>query len=463
MSIKLFRYIVPFSFGDVDIGEAIDKISGGEFNYLNSAIRYKWEPVCCEDLTNGDSDLLEFFVDYFDSENSNSLGKVFKLTNKGASCIISCNKKLKTKKEGEKKEEKSCSFCIENIRLFVFRTGIGFLCYDATVTSNLSDEDAEKFQYEFKEISHSSNKIAIILSESESTNVSLAELLTSIINSTGLPGVHYHPERASTKLGKKPDKALLYTCIVSEDKSACEQSVRIICGYKESYKMIEDISHVNTFLNISWYTVKEGSGVIAYSDESNERFINNGFVNKVKYEYFLIYLFTLYQSYSTNLLSAQIANLLPSDARSFSDEGTMEAVSDVLEGIEHKINVFLLKSTFSTVSYVQPHNTYYDLCKKALRIDEDIKCLSDGVAPLNKMQRIRKEEREKKIQEKQGKINDIIGIVIAFFGLFSVLTDGVAFFEGFLSMKPLSYVFAAFVFVVFVALFILYIRLNKRR
>ncbi len=451
--LRFFRHIVPFYFP-----EDYDKVISGLRSYIDDTGEYTYKPLS---LTKGDSDLYEHILKSFavpgSSDEKSELGKAFGLSVKN------------NKNDGYKKElvfscalnetRRDLNIVLSEFRLILFRTSIGFLTYDLDIRPpegvELTIADLQKIQYELKEIAQNKDK----KKNNELSGLDkkfkgcLGGWIKELLSLTVCENVGFFPNRKSSVVGNKPDKALLYTYIL-DPKPDCgdlpksgshKERIRLVLGMKDSYDIVDDVKFTSSFKNIFWYAAYEASGVIAYYGESNEKFLKS-FDDRVKHDYFIIYLLTLYRHYSTIKLFSELSGKLSADFADYSDPSKNKELSQKLEEFESKINVFLLKSSFSSVSYIDQHNKYYNFCKEQLRIEENIKSLSDGLTPLAKMQRIYKDQKENEDREKSEKKEqeireqqeaeqkkhdrkmDILGIAFTLFGVASILTDGFGYF-----------------------------------
>ena len=160
------------------------------------------------------------------------------------------------------------------------------------------------------------------------------------------------------------------------------------------------------FANVLWMASREGCGYYAWVDDKNEQFFTGNLYSKIINDYFLLYIRTLYQSYSLLRFSVKISKLLPNDVNKYllvSDE--TEAISGKIDRISTEINLFLVKSIATSVSHIHHQNEFYQyLCEK-FKIEEDVRSVTAGLDSLCRIQHEtvlkKQEEAEKKAREIQ--------------------------------------------------------------
>ena len=239
-------------------------------------------------------------------------------------------------------------------------------------------------------------------------------------------GITFWAERESkAKNGGKiriPDKALLFQYLFIEPVTENDRNnlvFRIANGYDEKYNVPEsiDASVYKPFGNISYYVTDAGMACVATDDETNSKFLKEGFPEKYVRDYFFIYLLLLYQSYSCSHYS-RLLTKLPAEEKMFNKK---PAYIDKLESLDGQINLFLVKSVFESVSNIHHQNGMYRYGKNMLCIEEDIRSLTVGLDALENME---KEKRSRKVDLALG----VFGIIVAI----SVLIDGLNLVDWFL-------------------------------
>ncbi|MGN0655746.1 MAG: hypothetical protein ACI4KR_03065 [Ruminiclostridium sp.] len=465
----LFRYIVPFTIDDSRYDEVVEKLSTtGGMDIVSDGRTYSWKSrnpntgIPFSIINEGKTEILNCVTHSISFDRNTAIGSVHELYSNEKFDTYNNEKEYipYSKRLIFQLERSNYKFTLSDAKLLLFRTGIGFLCYDVEFDNEITAKTAEEFQSKFrilllksklaeyrerqKQIPGTKDKeIYENLDGKPGEAFCIGDLVTNLVTAIGTD-FSIWPIGSNIKGNSK---AILYTyiCTRSKPQSAIDlpytaaeadefkRYLSIIRGIKASYNDSSG-SSIKPFEHISWITYYEGSGVIATPkecDENNVDFCENKLPELFKTDYFMIYILALYQSYSALHLSARIADELPGNTEAFKDENEMNNLSEKLEIIEHKINVFLLKSSFATVSHINQHNDYYDLCKKVLRIDADVKSLSDGVSPLAKMQRIRIDAQNSEKDKERSMREKLLRVLIAIFGLASILTDAVSFIYGF--------------------------------
>ena len=465
----IFRYIVPFTIDDSRYDEVVDKLSTtGGMDITADGKTYSWKSsnpntgIPFSIINEGKTEIMSCVTHSISVDRNTAIGSVHELysnekyeTDNNKEEYIPYSKKLIFQLE-----RINYKFTLSEAKLLLFRTGIGFLCYDVEFENEITAKTAEEFQSKFrilllksklaeyrerqKQIPGTKDKeIYENLDGKPGEAFCIGDLVTNLVTAIGTD-FSIWPIGSNIKGNSK---AILYTYICTRSKpqstidlpyTAAESDeykryLSIIRGIKASYNDSSG-SSIKPFEHISWITYYEGSGVIATPeecDDNNINFCESKLPELFKTDYFMIYILALYQSYSALHLSARIADELPVNTGAFTDENEINNLSEKLEIIENKINVFLLKSSFATVSHINQHNDYYDLCKKVLRIDSDVKSLSDGVSPLAKMQRIRIDAQNEEKEKERSRREMLIRILLTVFGLASILTDAVSFIYGF--------------------------------
>ncbi len=241
-----------------------------------------------------------------------------------------------------------------------------------------------------------------------------------------------------------PDKALLFNYIMMEtpdEELTAEQgellaqnAYYITSGYKDSYLFAEDYKQhmFHPFQNIYWYITKEGCGCYVMSTRKNAEFFRSGMKDKVKQDYFMLYLLMLHQSYTLLGYAQMIAYELPADDKEYLAE--QAAYYETMENLTSKLNTFLVKGAYASVSHIQHQNGFYQYGIERLSIKEDVQSVSVGVEALAQIQRLKYEEQEAS-REKIEENNLTIGLgLLSLLAIFSALTDAYGFVDGLMTL-----------------------------
>lgn len=251
-----------------------------------------------------------------------------------------------------------------------------------------------------------------------------------------------------------PDKAILFQyCVMDMGTEGSEAFLdgiyHLTNGYKESYLTPADMQGEMLFLseNTCCYTTKEGSGYYVRRRAQNEAFFQQNMKKRMMTNYFLLYLHLLYQSYSLLHFAGEIQKQLSGDAEDYRE--TSGPFGERLERIRTDINVFLIKSVNTSVSYLDQHNLYYQYSEKRLNIRADIESITTGLHSLEEVLKMRDQrKKEQETRKANDKVTFALGL-LSLFGLISICVDGFTL-VGFVKEKWLfAYLPDAFLYLVF--------------
>ena len=316
------------------------------------------------------------------------------------------------------------------IGLSIFRNGIGFVWYDISLrhmdTSFVTDTDIIiNFQNKFKELNRKSNISRIVLEENDSSFV-LGEwientLLADIKGKRFYPGrIHCSNSGYSTKV---PDKALLYTYYIAfgdmDTQELLKLNYRLSSGYDTKYKLLNSIVEncFTPFENVVWKITKEGCGCAVNTDEKDS-FFTRLFVDKVRNDYFILYLLLLYQSYSLLMYAEKIELKMSANPEFYLNSKDDTKIQRLLA----EMNTFTMKSTHASVSHIQHQNDFYEYGMTRLRIREDAESVVAGAESLDEMQNL----VEAKEKEKNDSVINTALALLSVWAFFSAISDGVA-------------------------------------
>lgn len=412
-NLKLSRYIIPFSY-DGNYTEICEKISSN------------WElrkpPTSEQDIYEYVADSL-YSTEKAISESENDIGSLWipkKQSNIHFPHLIYTD------------IESGIQYKIysHEIGLSIFRNGMGFVWYDISLrnidASFVTDTDTIiNFQNKFKELNRKSNISRIKLERDDSTFL-LGEwiekiLLADINNKRFYPGrKHCINENYISKI---PDKALIYTYyIVLEDidtTDLAKLNYRISSGYDTKYKL-SDVVLDKSFIpfdNVVWKVSQEGCGCGVVTDE-RDTFFNRLFVDKVRSDYFTLYLLLLYQSYSLLMYAEKIELKMSANPEFYLKNKDDSKIQRLLA----EMNTFTMKSTHASVSHIQHQNEFYEYGMNRLRIREDEESVVAGAESLGEMQKL-VEEKEK--EKNESVVNTALAL-LSIWAFFSAISDGVA-------------------------------------
>lgn len=401
------RYIVPFKF-DGSFNDAVSKIDHNEL----------WER--CIDA-NGliDSDLYSYVRNEFKFDDSKEVSSKkmgfewsFKHTGTIKELIYS------------QKEIKKFDVAIADAGLLVFRNNLGLFWYELAIKDKSIDSvQLLYFQNKVREIN--SGNIAVLWEKkNEDSNYlepfSLAKWLHKCISYLGVNYFSERPNAYKSMLSNSipsykvieekdeslflPNKAILFTYASLEDNEKNNKFsyvFHLTNGYDDSYHFSEEISEEikQPFDNAYWYATQEGASYIVWPSEDNKHFYNDYFVNnRVRSDYFTLYLKALYQSFSLLIYAERIQTEISAENGNYLDEIEDKNISALCA----EVNLFLAKSMATSVSHIHHQSEFYVYLKKQLRIHDDIKSVTSGLEALDVLHREQdKIESEKELRERE--------------------------------------------------------------
>ncbi|MCR4788912.1 MAG: hypothetical protein K5888_10005 [Lachnospiraceae bacterium] len=418
------RFIIPFYFDTTNL----------DFDDLENRDQDHWE---LSKKDSQESDLYEYITDsllrkdYYTRFRDNILGAVYKY--KGRRCSFRHEYYTDT----ENKENKSDIGCA-GIGLYLFASGIGFLWMELKINDNRIIVD---FVNEFKEMVRSDSRISTIVTKDIDKDTVIPEnyifkndKIYKVIDKTNYRGYYvreilntlkcditFIPSR-NTQKGDLPDKAIIFNHVKLDEKDFEETAYRLTRGYNRNY-IISDSEYDNMmhpFGNVILFATGEGCG---YYVKGGKEFVDG---SKIMSDYFTLYILALYQTYSLLRISEKIASDMPTSPDMY--DHFSKKIHGKLKMINTDLNVFMAKSIYSSVSFVQHQNNFYNYIIKELRIREDIESISSGIVALRDMQT----NLEKDVEEKRERIINGILTFLAALGIlqsFSAILDIISFFN----------------------------------
>ncbi len=232
-----------------------------------------------------------------------------------------------------------------------------------------------------------------------------------------------------------PDKPLLFSyCLLEAADDAAEDAgemraftFRLANGYMTSYLYSPEIDQQirQPFENAFWYASQEGAAYSALVRPENEETFSNTIYQKVRTDYFSLYLKSLYQSFSLLIYAQKIQMDIPAILKA-GDKGELPSVEPITK-LLGEISLFLTKSMATSVSHIHHQSDYYIYLKKRLRIKEDVESVTAGMNALEVLLRERAEEAEK---QRDYRMQAILAM-FALLGIFSAFADCKGFFDHF--------------------------------
>ncbi len=427
------RYLIPFFFDYEGDGYSllVEHIINEEKNYKNFGLpkdckwieKGFWENYKNDKVTYPEMDIYSYLLELFGSENMNN-----DEANLGTSFVLRTNGTLLSLQYVPVPNGNEINFHCNNIGMLLFRNGIGFLWYDIEFCKLITVEDYVSFVHDFKELARTnSQKFRRITGKDSYEIFCMGKWAIQLLETSSL-NIHFWAER-KVKMEDNteiviPDKALLfqYLYVDSLDKQKRNDlAFRIGNGYDQKYKAsaLLESEIYEPFGNISFYVSKAGLAYVASNNDTNSDFFENNFIGKFVRDYFFIYVLNLYQTYSCSHYS-RLLTKLPADVKTIDNN---EIYVNRIESLDTQINLFLVKSTYETVSNIQHQNGAYIYSKQALRIEEDMESLTKGLRALRSIEdEKQKEIEQERIDKKDRAINNGL-ILFGFIAVVSAMID----------------------------------------
>lgn len=371
-----------------------------------------------------------------DEENANNEAKL------GASYTFSTNG-LIFKLDYLHGMERIPVFC-NDLGIVIYKNGLGFIWYEIGTKNSIDVTTYIDLQHDIKELARPNNTkfVKKYYDEQDKKAVSIpfcmGVWISRVFNTQDL-GISFLAER-KIEDGEKsvcvPDKALLFQYLFLEKTCADDRKdilFHVSNGFNASYNTPESIE-LNTykpFANSEFYISNAGMCCLVTNEDSNENFFTHQFKDRYVRDYFFIYILLLYQSYSCVHFSRLLTEL-PADEKTFRRD--LQYV-DKLDVLSNRVNLFLVKSVFDSVSNMHHQNGVYRYGKDALSIEADIRSLTVGLDALraveferkNQEEQLVQKEKEKQEAEDKEKREQKIDRALTLFGLLvviSALLDG---------------------------------------
>lgn len=360
--------------------------------------------------------LLELLREEKESLNEASLGTAFELKTSGSLfnlCYVS------------DKERKGIDFRCKDLGILLFKNGVGFIWYDIDLGKTITTDEYLEFQHEFIELSRThSNKFRRKTGRDIYETFCMGKWLAQFLN-TSVLGIKFWAERKTWVEETDsemciPDKSLLFQYVfinTAEKQERMDIAFQIANGYDKKYNPPSTLASeiYEPFGNACFYISKTGMAYVVSDDESNGAFFENNFKEKFIKDYFFIYVLLLYQTYSCAHYS-RLLTKLPADLKAVEKK---TVYTDRMKTLEAQINLFLVKSTYESVSNIQHQNGVYIYGKKVLRIEEDVKSLTAGLTALRG---IEEEKQRYIVQRRKDKKDRAINKGLIIFGFIVVVS-----------------------------------------
>ena len=204
-------------------------------------------------------------------------------------------------------------------------------------------------------------------------------------------------------------------------RKLCTTAYYIANGFNSSFRLSRSIEEHMTSMyeNMVYSCSQNGCSICVSYDDSNDKFFLKGFSRNLHNSYFLFYILINYQKFTL----IKFSNELYQD---FSDSYEIESLSlDKLVKHSGRINMFMMNSINSSVSYNDHHNKFYEYLFKRLQIKKDIEFLSMGVESLHQHLRNIKDDEDKRTSNKVSKSLAVLSLLV----VFSALIDSFDFID----------------------------------
>lgn len=377
-------------------------------------------------------------------------------------------------------------FDVTQIGLLLFRNSLGFIWYEVSIRKDMTDQELQEFQNRFKELNRGELSAFWQVSKEEPTvglryqkivngpkkHVIPPEYLTPFSMGHWLAGQLsflqpvFLPDRVNAYgslmknslstaakemqvgngecLGKDdhiparvPDKAVLFTYVAFETSNTPvmvseehkQLAYHLSIGYKDSYRYSreQELQMASPFSNVLWYMGKEGCGYLAWPDKDNRDFFCSTLINKIRCDYFTLFIKGMFQSYSLLLYDKKIQTRLSAVAEDYlaSKENTVrEDLMEEMERLICEINLFLTKSMETSVSHIDHQNRFYCEWIDHLRIHDEVQSVTAGLEALEDLQREQQKREERQRDEHLNfflNVVAVLGAILTFSSLFELL------------------------------------------
>ena len=332
-----------------------------------------------------------------------------------------------------KTSEGNFKFSYKNIKLFLFETGIGFLCLEIEffkstdiVLGNyyfkkfnhshieedydFEDEDFidklqnEIIQFETKgniKASESKKKILLKISEKLKRN----EMISKIIEESGVECTSFFTNKSDADYGH------VFTYVDVDNNKSLDDINNMLYylknSYKPSYKPTKNDldSNIQLYENVWWGMSIEALCCVAQytENEKTDKFIKSTLGSeKIERIYLYIYIIMLHMRYA--LLNYIIqASSLPRRFKDYEKENV-----DTLNKLKEKIIMLDLRCIFNDVSNISAHIKIFDMMRNVLRIDKLESEISNEIDKFTKIIQIHNEKKGNELKEEQRMKNEAI-------------------------------------------------------
>lgn len=440
LSVVRTRFTVPFRIKDsyYDVVKDLSK-SGG-----------LWESAVGNDDGRIEQDIFEsvrgLITDCSDTDFN--IGRRFKYRSPENGTVLKC--------VYHSPKNDRIEFDISDAGVMVFKSDIGFLWYEVSLT-NIGTDEFTMFINEFKELSYkrlsAADKFrnnAIPLSYIDDENRQKGLLTGHWINAVLLKDIKdriaYFSNRECYIDGSLiPDKAVIFNYAVCPAENASDSIDPFIYhttnGFNLKYKAPKNFADMcfKPFENVTCYMTTNGCSYFGIYDDSNKSFFTRTMKEKIMQDYYLMFILVLHQYFGILNFNLCINSTCPFCAVDKNGSDNEAEFLDILDRLSSGINIFVTKSFFPSVSHIYHQNEFYYYLQERTGIKRNLENLTIGLDSMRNMQagfiRQREDELEKEENSRRSRADEKISIA---FSLLSILTIVSAITDGDAAMDILA-------------------------
>ncbi|MBQ8548134.1 MAG: hypothetical protein IJ427_06500 [Lachnospiraceae bacterium] len=338
----------------------------------------------------------------------------------------------------EKKEGNPYSVAVNEIALYLFESGVGFVEMECGFESQ-SVSDYISCNYFLTEIKSGANyfvaqkrvwNVEEKREERTETRFTVRELLQKVLEPVS--GVkEFYSEK---EWGHTQEKGIIYSYLYLEEKTEdFERWIHNIRNnYKETYKVLqryksleEDPNVRQQFENSYWVTSYNGTINVSHKtdNDATNLFFEKDFFSKMHSTYYILFLAVLHQRFA--LLKAMTESVEISNL----NLGYEDTKRQLVQIGDYRLQVHRLKcrAFFEKPSYVQHVNDYYELIETSYCVDELYSDLSMRLEEVEQIcdvyvERINAHE-ERLSKRRNAKVEIFVSVFGTIVGLLTVLNE----------------------------------------
>ena len=200
-------------------------------------------------------------------------------------------------------------------------------------------------------------------------------------------------------------------------------------GYPLNYNSITNLEKFwEHSEDVLWYASRQGCCCTIKKGNSYSKYFENKMNSEKNDSYFLLFLLQLNQMYGLVYYSKMITENLSSDISAYTTDNVN--LQKNLQRIHAEINLFLMKSTYASISNIQRQNEFFSYLREQLNLEQDIQSVQSGLDGLDKLQdSLTQRADEKKANASERKLSLSLGL-LALLATFSTVTDLYTLFLG---------------------------------